>query len=49
MGSCILVALIRDEDVYIMNLDDCRATVAQYREKAGEAELFGCEKKGSWG
>lgn len=29
MGSCLLVALMRDEDVYVMNLGDSRAIVAQ--------------------
>ncbi|KAF8379111.1 hypothetical protein HHK36_028540 [Tetracentron sinense] len=30
MGSCLLVVLMRDEDVYVMNLGDSRAIVAQY-------------------
>ncbi|KAJ8552701.1 hypothetical protein K7X08_020094 [Anisodus acutangulus] len=30
MGSCLLVALMRDEDVYVMNVGDSRAIVAQY-------------------
>ncbi|XP_070021004.1 protein phosphatase 2C 29-like isoform X2 [Nicotiana sylvestris] len=30
MGSCLLVALMRDEDVYVMNVGDSRAVVAQY-------------------
>ncbi|CAH9134219.1 unnamed protein product [Cuscuta epithymum] len=29
MGSCLLVVLMRDEDVYVMNLGDSRAIVAQ--------------------
>ncbi|XP_051144710.1 protein phosphatase 2C 29 [Andrographis paniculata] len=29
MGSCLLVALMRDEDVYVMNVGDSRAIVAQ--------------------
>ncbi|EOA26614.1 hypothetical protein CARUB_v10022673mg [Capsella rubella] len=29
MGSCLLVALMRDDDVYIMNIGDSRALVAQ--------------------
>ncbi|GER50613.1 phosphatase 2C family protein [Striga asiatica] len=29
MGSCMLVVLMRDEDVYVMNLGDSRAIVAQ--------------------
>ncbi|XP_073303664.1 protein phosphatase 2C 29-like [Primulina huaijiensis] len=30
MGSCLLVVLMRDEDVYTMNVGDSRAIVAQY-------------------
>lgn len=30
MGSCLLVVLMRDEDVYVMNVGDSRALVAQY-------------------
>ncbi|KAG5592621.1 hypothetical protein H5410_043135 [Solanum commersonii] len=30
MGSCLLVALMRDEDVYVMNVGDSRAIVAKY-------------------
>ncbi|KAJ0240007.1 PPM-type phosphatase domain-containing protein [Hirschfeldia incana] len=33
MGSCLLVALMRDDDVYIMNIGDSRALVAQYEVK----------------
>ncbi|KAG6489729.1 probable protein phosphatase 2C 26 [Zingiber officinale] len=33
MGSCLLVVLMRDEDVYVMNVGDSRAIVAQYRPK----------------
>ncbi|CDY59038.1 BnaAnng15640D, partial [Brassica napus] len=29
MGSCLLVALMRDDDVYVMNIGDSRALVAQ--------------------
>ncbi|ONK72236.1 uncharacterized protein A4U43_C04F17260 [Asparagus officinalis] len=36
MGSCLLVVLMRDEDVYVMNLGDSRAIVAQYKEMGGE-------------
>ncbi|KAI3828840.1 hypothetical protein L1987_02950 [Smallanthus sonchifolius] len=32
MGSCLLVVLMRDEDVYVMNLGDSRAIVAQHDE-----------------
>ncbi|CAN6460274.1 unnamed protein product [Victoria cruziana] len=31
MGSCLLVVLMKDEDVYVMNLGDSRAIVAQYQ------------------
>lgn len=31
MGSCILVMLMKDEDVYVMNVGDSRAIVAQQR------------------
>ncbi|CAL5197866.1 unnamed protein product [Lathyrus oleraceus] len=33
MGSCLLVALMRDEDVYVMNVGDSRAIVAHYEPK----------------
>ncbi|KAG2326714.1 hypothetical protein Bca52824_009442 [Brassica carinata] len=33
MGSCLLVALMRDDDVYIMNIGDSRALVAQHEVK----------------
>ncbi|KAG9150455.1 hypothetical protein Leryth_010842 [Lithospermum erythrorhizon] len=33
MGSCLLVALMRDEDVYVMNVGDSRAIVAQLEEE----------------
>ncbi|KAI4303313.1 hypothetical protein MLD38_038959 [Melastoma candidum] len=33
MGSCLLVALMRDEDIYIMNVGDSRAIVAQLEER----------------
>ncbi|XP_068649918.1 protein phosphatase 2C 29-like [Aristolochia californica] len=31
MGSCLLVVLMKDEDVYVMNVGDSRAIVAQYQ------------------
>ncbi|KAF9625929.1 hypothetical protein IFM89_027797 [Coptis chinensis] len=34
MGSCLLVVLMRDEDVYVMNVGDSRAIVAQYQPEA---------------
>ncbi|OMO77235.1 phosphatase 2C (PP2C)-like protein [Corchorus capsularis] len=41
MGSCLLVVLMRDEDVYVMNVGDSRAIVAQY-----EPEEVGSSVKG---
>ncbi|MFS7927408.1 putative protein-serine/threonine phosphatase [Helianthus anomalus] len=32
MGSCLLAVLMRDEDVYVMNLGDSRAIVAQAQD-----------------
>ncbi|WMV40230.1 hypothetical protein MTR67_033615 [Solanum verrucosum] len=40
MGSCLLVALMRDEDVYVMNVGDSRAIVAQY-----ESEEVSCSSE----
>ncbi|CAM6050291.1 unnamed protein product [Sphagnum compactum] len=39
MGSCVLVMLMKDEDVYIMNVGDSRAVVAQEVPKKGS---LGC-------
>ncbi|TKY55554.1 phosphatase 2C 29 [Spatholobus suberectus] len=36
MGSCLLVALMRDEDVYVMNVGDSRAIVAHYEPREVE-------------
>ncbi|KAL5855264.1 hypothetical protein ACOSQ4_005066 [Xanthoceras sorbifolium] len=33
MGSCLLVSLMKDKDVYVMNVDDIRAIVEQYESK----------------
>ncbi|XP_028782483.1 protein phosphatase 2C 29-like [Neltuma alba] len=33
MGSCVLVVLMRDDDVYVMNVGDSRAIVAQYKPR----------------
>ncbi|XP_074264702.1 protein phosphatase 2C 29-like [Silene latifolia] len=33
MGSCLLAVLMRNEDVYVMNLGDSRAIVAQFEPK----------------
>ncbi|KAK9095393.1 hypothetical protein Scep_026862 [Stephania cephalantha] len=38
MGSCLLVVLMRDEDVYVMNLGDSRAIVAQYQPETRPIE-----------
>ncbi|KAM7257242.1 hypothetical protein ACFE04_012983 [Oxalis oulophora] len=47
MGSCLLVALMRDEDVYVMNVGDSRAIVAQYeREECGPSSSTGTEMGG---
>jgi len=35
MGSCLLVVLMRDEDVYVMNVGDSRAIVAQFEPQEG--------------
>ncbi|CAK9270924.1 unnamed protein product [Sphagnum jensenii] len=35
MGSCVLVMLMKDEDVYIMNVGDSRAVIAQEVPKKG--------------
>ncbi|XP_057773515.1 protein phosphatase 2C 29 isoform X2 [Salvia miltiorrhiza] len=43
MGSCLLVALMRDDDVYVMNVGDSRAIVAQFEpeEVTCDTELQG--------
>lgn len=45
MGSCLLVVLMRDEDVYVMNLGDSRAIVAQFEPE--ESCSNGVSKKES--
>ncbi|CAI9095427.1 OLC1v1031379C1 [Oldenlandia corymbosa var. corymbosa] len=49
MGSCLLVALMRDEDVYVMNVGDSRAIVAQYEpvEGCSSAEINASSDSGS--
>ncbi|KAF3449472.1 hypothetical protein FNV43_RR10200 [Rhamnella rubrinervis] len=49
MGSCLLVVLMRDEDVYVMNVGDSRAIVAHYEpeEVGSSAELRGQRDNGS--
>ncbi|PQP95020.1 protein phosphatase 2C 29 [Prunus yedoensis var. nudiflora] len=39
MGSCLLVVLMRDEDVYVMNLGDSRAIVAHYEPEEGGSSM----------
>ncbi|XP_004509009.1 protein phosphatase 2C 29 isoform X2 [Cicer arietinum] len=39
MGSCLLVVLMRDEDVYVMNVGDSRAIVAHYEPKENQDTL----------
>ncbi|KAH6792481.1 poltergeist like 1 [Perilla frutescens var. hirtella] len=43
MGSCLLVALMRDDDVYVMNVGDSRAIVAQFEQEevSRDTELQG--------
>ncbi|KAI9089284.1 hypothetical protein K1719_029563 [Acacia pycnantha] len=49
MGSCLLVVLMRDEDVYVMNVGDSRAIVAQFEPKEVDSsvELENKRDKGS--
>ncbi|XP_061988371.1 protein phosphatase 2C 29 [Rosa rugosa] len=45
MGSCLLVVLMRDEDVYVMNVGDSRAIVAHYEpEEVGTSVKSGGQK-----
>ncbi|KAK9667868.1 hypothetical protein RND81_13G017000 [Saponaria officinalis] len=44
MGSCLLVVLMRDEDVYVMNLGDSRAIVA-HSEHEGSCSNVGSNEK----
>jgi hypothetical protein len=39
VGSCVLVMLMKDEDVYIMNVGDSRAIIAQDRRHASFSSL----------
>ncbi|KAK9698912.1 hypothetical protein RND81_08G140100 [Saponaria officinalis] len=41
MGSCLLVVLMRDEDVYVMNLGDSRAIVAQVQPEESCSKKIG--------
>ncbi|KAF5199107.1 phosphatase 2C [Thalictrum thalictroides] len=45
MGSCLLVVLMRDEDVYVMNVGDSRALVAQYQPHATNCNLNSTEQE----
>jgi serine/threonine protein phosphatase PrpC len=52
-GACLLVALVRDDDVYVMNLGDSRAVVAQRTDEDDigvgfeiEARSGGCAMMG---
>ena len=40
MGSCLLVVLMRDEDVYVMNVGDSRAIVAQYEPQEVGSSVY---------
>ncbi|CAL5429536.1 unnamed protein product [Camellia sinensis] len=41
MGSCLLVVLMRDEDVYVMNVGDSRAIVAQFEPEEISSSIGG--------
>ncbi|CAM8984533.1 unnamed protein product [Rhodiola kirilowii] len=49
MGSCLLVVLMRDEDVYVMNVGDSRAIVAQSEQEEVDpsTDLEGHAENGS--
>jgi hypothetical protein len=46
MGSCLLVVLMRDEDVYVMNVGDSRAIVAQYEPQEVGSSMMGPSMEG---
>ncbi|KAL4178505.1 hypothetical protein AMTRI_Chr13g115370 [Amborella trichopoda] len=46
MGSCLLVMLMKDEDVYIMNVGDSRAIVAQYQPETKSCNRVTKEQEG---
>ncbi|XP_047167453.1 protein phosphatase 2C 29 [Vigna umbellata] len=46
MGSCLLVVLMRDEDVYVMNVGDSRAIVAHYEPKDVDSTVESGSKGG---
>ncbi|XP_077235269.1 poltergeist like 1 isoform X2 [Tasmannia lanceolata] len=39
MGSCLLAVLMKDEDVYVMNVGDSRAIVAQYQPQTVDCSV----------
>ncbi|CAF2105689.1 hypothetical protein HID58_079276 [Brassica napus] len=44
MGSCVLVMLMKGEDVYVMNVGDSRAVLGQRLERINEETMIkGCE------
>lgn len=49
MGSCLLVAVMRDEDVYVMNVGDSRAIVAHYEPKEVASNVVESGNKGDTG
>ncbi|KAG2676597.1 hypothetical protein I3843_12G060800 [Carya illinoinensis] len=49
MGSCLLVVLMRDEDVYVMNVGDSRAIVAQYEPQDVGSGITGSRAPGDNG
>jgi serine/threonine protein phosphatase PrpC len=49
MGSCLLVVLMRDEDVYVMNVGDSRAIVAQYEPQEVGSSTTKSRERGSNG
>eukprot|EP01018_Ginkgo_biloba_P032281 Gb_22469 [translate_table: standard] len=42
MGSCLLVMLMKDQDVYVMNVGDSRAIVAQQRSDMNPTRVQQC-------
>ncbi|CAA6669679.1 unnamed protein product [Spirodela intermedia] len=43
-GSCVLIVLMRDEDVYVMNVGDSRAIIAQHRPAENSKDVFTSEE-----
>ncbi|EAY87134.1 hypothetical protein OsI_08534 [Oryza sativa Indica Group] len=44
-GACLLVALVRDDNVYVMNLGDSRAIVAQRPDDGDDGCVFGTMRR----